>query len=778
MSSEEIIDPTKQSDFSVRRILFHLVLPGLALVLSVLAIVVIGMHSYNTTRTGVRTLTHELLDAVQRYISQEVSDYIMPASAGNIVASGMIEHVPVAVQKRVFFSYGSAMLHNIPQIESFYLADARGNFTMIARTKDRKNIEQTTLEGTQGHKVFHHIYYNNDGVQLGEASDPAGEYDPRLRPWYKVTEHKDAVQWTQPYLFPSSGQFIMTSALRFKGIDSQTVVFATNISLNELSGFLDRMKVGKTGNAIILDTEGRVIAGRHLMKLAKEADWDPAKMVLNAKTSPILAMGFDHYRVRGFGPRSFTVDGKPYVTMTSPLKNSSESWVLLLSAPESDFSNFARQSSKQSLQFAAVIIVFSLILAGLLARQVRRTDRTDRLLVAQQRQVAREAASVQQISSTPHLFDDPSEPLVLTEQLADITGARRVSVWRFLHDGSAMICEDSYDSKQDTHSGGFEMFRQDMEEFFKALEDGENFSVDDATGDTRTTQFERLVMREIGTERVVVHPARGAGEVVGAVVLEDASSVGHLLYFVDLISSIVAVRFASLYGDRTTGFNDADSGKIIAGDNDVPQVVSGLKPHFDTVLNADSKAALAETSGVYHHVAVLVVVFTDPVLHNDTETVELLQLIDRLACEVQRIATEQQLFAVKIAGHRMICTAGCTDTEDPTALLRIANAALSMREAFMAALAGANLEPVFTMGLDYGAAFGREVGHEPKVFNLWGQTVSVAELMAQGAAGAGTVQVTERVYTVLRDRYLFRSRGTFFAPHLGLSRAYILAAHR
>lgn len=64
------------------------------------------------------------------------------------------------------------------------------------------------------------------------------------------------------------------------------------------------------------------------------------------------------------------------------------------------------------------------------------------------------------------------------------------------------------------------------------------------------------------------------------------------------------------------------------------------------------------------------------------------------------------------------------------------------------------------------------------MFNLWGQTVSLAELMSEGASDPGVIQVTERVYAALRDRYLFRSRGTFFTPHLGLGRAYTLAASR
>ncbi|KXV72967.1 histidine kinase [Acetobacter cerevisiae] len=774
MSSDEIVDPTVQNDASVRRVLLHLVLPFGSLLLVVGAIVAIGLHSYRSTRAGVVSLTHELLGAVQQNISQEVSDYIMPAVAGNVIASGMIAHAPPQVADRVFNSYGAAMLQSVPQLQSFYLGDEDGHFRLITRGPDGKNEERTTFEVRDGKQVYHREFYTNDGVKTGEEYTDATGYDPRKRPWYSNTEGKTDVQWTQPYLFPSARQFVMTSSLRFKAANGHTYVFATNISLNELSTFLDHLKVGKTGNAIILDSKGRVMAGRNIMQQAEAAGWDPNKMVLDPKTHPVFARGYDHYRVRGFGPRSFELNGKRYVTIASPLKSSAEGWILLLSAPENDFASFARQSSQQSLQFAGIIIVFSLALAGFLVRQVRRSERMARKLAQQGVQITHESAAVQQVAVTPRLFDPTAEPLVLTEQLAHVTDARRASIWRLLHDGQALICEDSYDQKQDAHSGGFEMSRAELGAFFEAIESGDVLSVENAAADNRTTQFERLVMRELGTRMLAIYPIHGPKGIIGAVVLEDAHMAPHLVYFVDLMASIAGVRLAETTEDTTTGHGlPAD---------EVPGAVNSAKPQpppqYDNMLMRAPQVAGVTTSGIYPSVAVLVITFSDPVVDGDAETQALLTLINQLATDVQRISKERGLFGVEVAGHRMICMAGCTTEEDPTAIIRIADAALTMRETFMAALAAANLEPVFAMGLDYGAAFGGAVGEEPKVFNLWGQTVSLAELMAQGATDGGTIQVTDRVYQALRDRYLFRSRGSFFAPHLGLGRAYVLAARR
>lgn len=772
MSSEEIIDPTVQHNASVRRVLLHMVLPFVLIIMTVGAIAWVGISSYRTTREGVSVLTRELMEATQHYIGQEVGDYIAPSAAGNLIAAGMIEHAPPLVSDKVFYSYGSVMLQKIPQLQSFYLADDQGNFTLITRSPDKDVLDHVRLV-TQpgGAKVLHHVLFNTAGQQVRQYDAPAGDYDPRVRPWYKNTAGKDTIQWTQPYLFPTDKQFVMTSSLRFRRDDGHEMVFATNISLNELSAFLDKIKIGKSGSAMIVDGEGRVIAGRNLTQHAEAAGWDPDKMVLDPKIYPVFALGYDHYRVRGFGPKHVEWDSKTYITMASALPRYSQGWILLIAAPENDFGSFAHQSSRQSLQFAGIVTVFSLLLGALYIRQLRRTEAGNRRLAVQQSQVAQESGALQQVAVAPHLFDPAADALVLTEQLAQVTGARRASLWRFLHDGAAMVCDDTYDRTQNTHSGGFEMGREELGKFFDAIEEGSSFSVSNAATDERTTRFERLVMREVSTRALAVYPVHGPHGTLGMLALEDPVMLPHLLYFVELMASIAGTRFAA------QDVLEAQQKPVADSKTSAPVAVTGTPMSDNLLMRADEMADVTGAS-IYPSVAVLVVSFSDPVVEGNKETAALIALINQLATQVQSVAQEEHLFAVEVAGHRMICMAGCTTEPDPTALVRLANAALKMRETFMGALAAADLEPVFTMGMDFGPAFGGAVGQLPTVFNLWGQTVSLAELMAESAIDPGTIQVTERVYTNLRDRYLFRSRGSFFVPHLGLGRAYTLAARR
>lgn len=226
---------------------------------------------------------------------------------------------------------------------------------------------------------------------------------------------------------------------------------------------------------MIVDSRGLFIAGKNLTQQAKAAGWDPDKMVLDRNAYPVFALGYDHYRVRGVGPRHVTWDGTDYITIAAALPHYSDSWILLMAAPESDFGSFARQSSHQSLQFLAIITVFSLVLAGLLVRQVRRTESSTRLLVKQKEQIQRESSAVQQVAVAPRLFDPTVEPLSLTEQLTLVTGARRATLWRFLHDGAAW-CVKMRMIKRKTHiPAGLKWLVQNWGRFFPPLKKAMRF---------------------------------------------------------------------------------------------------------------------------------------------------------------------------------------------------------------------------------------------------------------------------------------------------------------
>jgi adenylate cyclase len=150
-------------------------------------------------------------------------------------------------------------------------------------------------------------------------------------------------------------------------------------------------------------------------------------------------------------------------------------------------------------------------------------------------------------------------------------------------------------------------------------------------------------------------------------------------------------------------------------------------------------------------------------------------LADHLAAALQGIAAASDIPYVKMVGHDAVLAAGYAP-RDSSAIERIADAAVATRERFLELLEGAGQSPAFRIGIHYGLAFGSQVGHEPRLFNLWGEAVRTADLMAASGAGAGSIQVSEAAYQQLRQHFLFRPRGSFHLPRVGTAQTFVLGS--
>ncbi|CUW46782.1 GAF domain-containing protein [Novacetimonas hansenii] len=781
MSPDEIVDPSVAPSDQFRRFVTHVGIPVAGVLMVIAVIAGVGWHSYRTVRNGALSLTHSLLLSQQEYVGNEVNNFLAPASAGAVIARDMLMHGNPTVEDKIFYGYSSSMLRNVPQIQSYYLADSDGNFSLVQRGPDNKGLEQISLQnkGTPDATFVHHIFDDN-GKLVSEQKTKANGYDPRLHVWYQQAVKAGKMVWTPPYIVEVTKQMAISAGMPYTTASGKTYVYAINMSLSHLTDFLDALKIGQSGHGVLLDQSGHVLAGHKMHEIEVAAHGDPEKMLLDPVHYPVMSKAFDQYRVHSYGTRTLRNKGQNYITMLSPVPLASQNWVLMLVAPESDFAQFAKADGRQNLFFAFLVVIMSSILAVLLFRQGRKTEHVQHDLERFRAISNYESHSLQTVASYPELFNPSDDALILTESLVDLSQARRAGIWRILHDGATLMCIDSYDRQQDAHSGGFELSTSELKTFFDAVSHGDSLLVADASTDERTANFYRLYMRSMGSHSLFLGPILGANGPVGVITLEDAPQAALVTHFVDMIAGIAATRFSAQHYSAVEAARAelAENEKV---EEEAPDASQGflvppgsLKVDGAYPLDVDP----SKLEGFYPAVAIMVISLSDMVLTSQNDPSENLKLIDAMAQQLQQIAHHYGLYSIRMLGHRLVCVAGCSKTPDKSAPQRMANAALSMREVTMSMLAKADLDPVFRIGIDVGPVFGGLLGQEPRVFNLWGDAMGMAELMAQGAPDAGTIQVTEEMYLSLRQSFLFRERGRFFVPGLGLTRTYVLAGRR
>ena len=77
------------------------------------------------------------------------------------------------------------------------------------------------------------------------------------------------------------------------------------------------------------------------------------------------------------------------------------------------------------------------------------------------------------------------------------------------------------------------------------------------------------------------------------------------------------------------------------------------------------------------------------------------------------------------------------------------------------------------IGIDTGPVVAGVIGRAKFIYDLWGDTVNTASRMESHGV-PGTIQVTERTYEQLRDRYAFQPRGTIEVKGKGPMPSYLL----
>ncbi len=826
MPIDEIVDISQTRLKRRRQFLARVGVPLLGVVLVILSILGVTLYTYQANRQSALDLTHDVLNTLQARIAHEVDNYLAPATRAALIARDMVARNAIPDGRVAMEAYASSMLRQVPNLAGFFIGSSDGDFMMVRR--DPRGGTDTKLiwhdspaaggpgpagPGTAGVRHVASVHLDDAGNPIDHTLMPGDDFDPRTRDWYQGALRTKGVYWSQPYVFFTTHTAGITAAIHYDepartgvtdppGAKPAQRVFGVDITLAELSKFLNSLHIGQTGRAAIVGRDGQIIAAPEMTRPvhaeAKVASAKPGdSATTGALEDPALEAAYDRFRVKGYGNRTLIVHGKRYVTIASRLPAAGEDWVLLIAAPERDFTRFAETNGRRHLLLSLITIGLASVLGVMLIRQNRRADRMARRLRRQQEIGVNEGRALSALAVQPGLFD-PGRPLpALSETLAEMNGAQRVSVWRLAGDGLVLHCEDLFDRRQGSHTGGLELSRSEAPGFFDSLDEGKPITVADAGRDARTADVHRLLMRGYGSRSLSVLPVRGtagaddgAGSGInGALLLEDVDVGEQARNFNAAVTGIAAIRMREPeqmeerhpQGHRGSARGGADpdvphpDAAADATARDRPDHEPG---RFSPVLALDESERRDLAATVYPRVAAMVLRFDDAVVVNTRDAEAMSSVADEIAHAMQELAAKFELPYMKLTGHHLVAAAGCTATPDPTAAVRLADAALAAREICLAVLQRSDLDPVFRIGMDFGAALGSALGQQPRLFNLWGDVIHTAELMAQSAVEAGSIQVSEGSYEALHRQFLFRPRGMFYVPRVGTARTFILAGRR
>ncbi len=251
--------------------------------------------------------------------------------------------------ERYFFD----QLNVNPQFAGIYFGEPNGDFFDVRR--DNSKVDggfrtKITVQSASG-KQTRLIWRNAEHQRIASTQIQDDPYDPRDRPWYIGAVDEERIVWTDPYIFFTSRKPGITIAgPTFSPDQRLNGVVGVDIEIDQLSTFIGKMRIGKSGRAFILNRNGDVIAfpDIDMLRFSGETNGKPDRLVKISELDDPLArkaFGSVNWQVDAKGRivikaaqfAEFEDDGRLYHAMFTPFPDNLWPWVIGVYLPEDDY---------------------------------------------------------------------------------------------------------------------------------------------------------------------------------------------------------------------------------------------------------------------------------------------------------------------------------------------------------------------------------------------------------------------------------------------------------
>lgn len=151
---------------------------------------------------------------------------------------------------------------------------------------------------------------------------------------------------------------------------------------------------------------------------------------------------------------------------------------------------------------------------------------------------------------------------------------------------------------------------------------------------------------------------------------------------------------------------------------------------------------------------------------------ELVLLLNEVFSLFDRLAEKHKLEKIKTIGDAYMVVGGLP-TQRSDHAQAVAEMALDMRDELMRSHNNLALR----IGIDTGPVVAGVIGTKKFSYDLWGNTVNTASRM-ESQGFSGSIQVTSKTFSRLRDDYRFEERGEVFIKGRGAMSTYLLLGRK
>ena len=410
------------------------------------AVGLVGYLSYRSSESAIDKLASQIMNEVGDRIDQNIISYLNKPNEINrnnaaIIKQGILDWQNLKTVEKYFWQQSEIFAN----VSSVAIATEQKEILIVEKLDNGSRAIRLRDASTNYNWDNYLADDNGNRIQLLRRSatyDPHN--DPPNNPWYRQTKSEKRSLWRlnvslanpqAPTLIAINFQPFFDRDNNFQG------VLGSSVSLAQLSNFLQKLKIGKTGQAFIMERNGNLVVvstGSSPFRQGLLAPLTPENTVKNvdpnnrrlralesqnALTREIyqeLMTRFDDlYNIIERQQFRVKKNGVAYFVQVLPLQNELTDqdldWLAVIVVPESDFMDEIQSNANLTILLSGLIlfisILFGLITGRLISRPILRLSDASKSLAKGKWQNLSEDMAIAEFKILAKSFNSMSEQL-------------------------------------------------------------------------------------------------------------------------------------------------------------------------------------------------------------------------------------------------------------------------------------------------------------------------------------------------------------------------------
>ena len=355
---------------------------GLVGLVSVSVTFIILSSSF-TSRKALLNHANDIMQNISSYTINKSYNHLIPARDAAILTSGLaVSNIVSSDNFKAMERYFYEQLSVYYQFSGIYYGNSKGEFIMASRYNElaEGGFLTKSIRISNGTRRVEMIWKDSSQKEIARELMPNDKYDPRKRPWYIDAVSEKKLIWTDPYVFFTSKKpGITTASPIFDKNGNIKGVVGVDIEIDEISSFISKLKIGKSGKTFIVNHNGDVIAYPDISKIKQSIDQDNSIRLVKIneiddeicrKAYEVLMMKNKNLNLYKSEFVSFNINNKNYHAMFSPFENKQWPWLIGIYLPENDYLGVIKKNDLFNIYISIIIMIIASVIGFIIARSI------------------------------------------------------------------------------------------------------------------------------------------------------------------------------------------------------------------------------------------------------------------------------------------------------------------------------------------------------------------------------------------------------------------------